>query len=117
MTENGKVVGRKRRSSQEVQRLVREFECSGLRVSEFCRKQGLAASTLRRQLRRRQLGKCETNHSGALVRVEVARRNQGLKSPVRSALEVVLSNGRKIAVWPDFDSGTLERLVGALEKV
>jgi transposase-like protein len=117
MTENGEVVGRKRRSSQEVQRLVTEFESSGLRQSEFCRKEGLGLGTLRRQLKRRQLGKWETNHSGRLVRVELAQRNRELNSPVRSGLEVVLSNGRKIAVWPDFDSGTLQRLVGALEKV
>ena len=36
----------------EVQRLVREFESSGLGQSEFCRKEGLALSTLRRQLKR-----------------------------------------------------------------
>ena len=98
MTENGEVVGRKRRGSQEVQRLVTEFESSGLRQREFCRKQGLALSTLRRQLKRRKLGKCETNHSGPLVRVKLARRNRGLKSPARSGLEVVLSNGRRIEV-------------------
>jgi len=63
------------------------------------------------------VGKCETNHGSRLVRVELARRNRELSGAARRALEVMLSGGRKIAVWPDFDSGTLERLIGALEKV
>jgi transposase-like protein len=117
MTENGEVVVRKRRSSEEVRRLVTEFESSGLGQNEFCRKEGLALSTLRRQLKRRQAGKCQSAAGRGLVRVELARRNRELKSPERCGLEVVLSNGRKIAVWPDFDLGTLERLVGVLEKV
>jgi len=37
--------------------------------------------------------------------------------PLPGPVGMPSSNGRKIAVWPDFDSGTLERLVGALEKV
>jgi hypothetical protein len=106
----------KGRSSQEVQRLVAEFESSGLGQNEFCRKEGLALGTLQRQLKKRHLDKCETPHGGGLVRVELAPRNPELKSPERSALEAVLSKGRKIAVWPDFDSGTLERLFGALWK-
>jgi hypothetical protein len=50
MTENQKVPGRKRRSGEEIKRLVLEFEASGLRQNEFCRNHGLALSTLQRQL-------------------------------------------------------------------
>jgi hypothetical protein len=32
------------------------------------------------------------------------------------ALEVVLTRGRRIEVRPDFDSGTLERLLNVMEK-
>ena len=51
MTENQEVPGRKRRSSEEIKRLVAEFEASGLRQREFCRNHGLALSTLQRQLK------------------------------------------------------------------
>src|SRR5271165_2186041 len=37
-----KSLGRKRRSSEEIKRLVFEFEASGLRQNEFCRNHGLA---------------------------------------------------------------------------
>jgi hypothetical protein len=106
---------RKRRSSEEVRWLLAEFESSGLGQNEFCRKQGLALRTLRRQLKKRHSGKCETIHSSRLVRVELDRRNRELKTEESSALCIGSSaerNGRKIVVWPDFDSSTLERVVG-----
>src|SRR6266481_2567088 len=55
MTEIGEVGVRKRRSRQQIKRLVREFETSGLRRSEFCQKHYLALSTLKRGLRRRRM--------------------------------------------------------------
>jgi hypothetical protein len=44
---------RKRRSREEIKRLVGEFEASGLRLAEFCRHHGLALSILQRHLKRR----------------------------------------------------------------
>jgi hypothetical protein len=41
MTEIGEVSFRKRRSRQEIKRLVAEFETSGLRRGEFCQKHNL----------------------------------------------------------------------------
>ncbi len=55
-----------------MQRLVAEFESSGLGQNEFCRKEGLALSTSRRQMKKRHLDKCETPHGGGLPRVELA---------------------------------------------
>lgn len=117
MTENVEVPGRKRRKREEIRRLVVEFEASGLRQNEFCRNHGLALSTLQRQLKKRRLGKIEAQQGSRLVAVELARRDRDGNRGVGSTLEVVLSHGRRIEVWPDFDSGTLERLVRALEKV
>ena len=48
MIESEEVKVRKRRSSQEIGRLVTEFESSGLRQVEFCKSRGLALSTLQR---------------------------------------------------------------------
>ena len=53
MTESEEVSGRKRRSSAEIQRLVTEFQSSGLRQNEFCRNHGLSLSSLQRQLKKR----------------------------------------------------------------
>ena len=59
MTENQEVPGRRRRSGEEIKRLVLEFEASGLRQNEFCRNHGLALSTLQRRLKRRRSVKGE----------------------------------------------------------
>ena len=64
---------RKRRSSEEIKRLVLEFETSGLRQNEFCRNHGLALSTLQRQLKKASLGQAKGSR---LVAVELARKNE-----------------------------------------
>jgi hypothetical protein len=59
---------RNRRSREEVERLTIEFEASGLRLMEFCRKHGLPPSTLQRHLkRRRSLGNIEAKQDDPLV--------------------------------------------------
>src|SRR5580692_12424739 len=63
MIESQEVSGRKRRSREEIQRLMMEFESSGLRQNEFCRKHGLALSTLQRQLKKRRLDQGEAKSS------------------------------------------------------
>ena len=44
---------RRRRSRQEVEQLIAEYESSGLSRSEFCRERGLSLSTLSRYRKRR----------------------------------------------------------------
>ena len=50
MTAKQEIPERKRRSCDEVKRLVVEFERSGSRPAEFCRNHDLALSTLQRHL-------------------------------------------------------------------
>ena len=88
-----------------------DFESSGLRQNEFCRKHGLALSTLQRQLKKRRLKQGEAK-SSRLVAVQVAR-----KAPTSCALAVVLASGRRIEVQRDFNSETLLRVVEVLEEI
>src|SRR5436853_451815 len=111
MNENQEVPARKRRSSEEVKRLVLEFEASGLRRNEFCRNRGITLITLRRHLKKRGSGECGAKTGSRLVAVELAKWNRNTNSRVASALEVVLPGGRRIAVGQEFDSATLGRLV------
>jgi hypothetical protein len=82
-------------------RQIAEFESSGLEQSEFCRKEGLALSTLRRQLRKRQLGTWEATHGNRLARVELARKLNGFLSIDQGRLkftEYDPSLGRETAI-------------------
>jgi transposase-like protein len=110
------MVPRPRRTREAVQRLVSEFKASGLRASEFCRRHGLAPSTLRRNLKRAGAGSAPAPSGVRFVAVKLNGAAPASK-PASSAagLEVVLARGRRIAVAPGFDVSTLDRLVRALE--
>jgi hypothetical protein len=125
MTANQDIPQRKRRSREEVRRLVVEFEASGSRAAEFCRNHSLALGTLQRHLKRRRLengearsgGELSATVSNRLVTVELAGKNKDGNRRPACALKVVLSSGGRIEVGPDFDSDTFERLVKILERL
>ena len=62
-----------------------EFESSGLRQNEFCRKHGLALSTLQRRLKKRRLDQGEAK-SSRLVAGGVGRQGPGVEITGHSAL-------------------------------
>ena len=107
---------RRRRTREAVQRLVSDFQTSGLRPMEFCHRHGLAPSTLRRNLRKQAVAQ---NKAASRVRLVAVKLNgapgAATKDTAPSGLEVVLAGGRRIAVGPGFDVTTLGRLVRALE--
>ena len=115
MNENHEVQLRRRRSREEVKRLVVEYEASGARVNDFCWNHDLAPGVLQRHLKMRRLSKVESREANRLVAVALVEANGNAKTSSGCALEVVLSSGRRIGVRPDFDSGTLERLLQILE--
>jgi transposase-like protein len=117
MTEIGKVGVRKRRSRQEIKRLVREFETSGLRRSEFCQKHNLAPGTLQRGLKRRRMEVDGQSESKRLVEVKVAGIQRNSSGAEACSLEVVLAEGRRIEVRRDFDAETLARLIRTIEEI
>ena len=106
---------RRRRSRQEVEQVVAEYESSGLSRIEFCRERGLALSTLGRYRSRQQ--REAAAGSNALLAVEVCGRAPAPIAGTSSALAVVLRSGRRIEVGRGFDTGVLEQLVRALEGV
>jgi hypothetical protein len=79
-------VVRKRRSRLEVQRLVAEFEASGLTRDAFCQQRGLSLATLDKYRRRVQMG--VRSGSGPLLPVEVVS-----SSPARDAHRDAGSDG------------------------
>jgi hypothetical protein len=106
----------KRRTREEVQKLMEDFRHSGMRRIDFCRDKHLSLSTLARHLR-----KSKEQHRGhkkpitaTLVPVEIAEGKRSLRT-LDSGLTVVLLCGRKVEVQANFDVLTLHRLLTALE--
>jgi transposase-like protein len=116
MTEPEELKPRRRRTRQEVQRLVSEFGTSGLSRGEFCRIHGVTLSTLQRGLRRERTKSGEIQRDGKkLVRVKVIGGSGTADREGRCAMAVVLAKGRRIELSRDFDAAQLRRLVEALE--
>ena len=107
---------RHRRRREEVERLVEEYESSGLGRQEFCKKHGLSLSTLNRHRKRKQL-RLETNRPGRLIPVEISETKQPHAKEGCGELLVWLSGGRRIEVRGGFDPKVLEQLVRVLEQV
>ena len=114
MTDEQSVIG-KRRTSAQIEQIVREFKSSGLNITQFCQQQGLRQGALYRYLKR--LGRENDRGGGAngLVAVEVAGKPPIGGHAGSCGLSVVLANGRRIAVSAGFDAATLQRLVQVLE--
>jgi transposase-like protein len=111
---------RRRRTREEVGRLVSQFLASGLSAAEFCRSAGLAPSTLRRRLNKQRATQGKPVAGVRLLAVKLngaqgrpAKTEAGAFPP--AALEVRLGSGRCIGVAPGFDGTTLSRLVQLLE--
>ena len=97
------------RSQAEAERLVRDFEQSGLSRKVFCTGRGVALHTLdyyrhRNRVRRR------VADEERLVPVELID-----PTPVSGRLRVELANGRRIVVEAGFDASDLKRLLAVLE--
>lgn len=96
-----------RRSRAEVDRLVAEYESSGLSRQEFCLKQGLALATLDRYRKRRRQQREPSSGNSRLIKVELSSTQQVDGNSQGSELAVVLSGGRRIEVRRGFDADAL----------
>jgi hypothetical protein len=115
---NGVVRGLGRRSRAEAERLVSEFEQSGLRRKEFCATRGLNVHTLDAWRKR----VAQSGSSEKIVPVEIIEDRAAsigsmqTGSKVRNGqFRIVLAQGLRIEVEPGFDAAELRRLITALD--
>ena len=116
MSESEVVSKVSRRSRSEADRLVLEFERSGMTRTAFCRTHGVSAHTLD-YYRRMRRGKMDA--TARLVPVELVAGCGG-ESPAagpshHARLRVELRNGRQIVVEEGFSAALLKSVVAALE--
>ena len=113
MSEAGSV--RRRRSRVEVEKLVAEYDASGLTRDVFCQQRGLSVVTLDKY--RRRVQKWAQSGAGPMLPVEVVL-STGSNCAARGygVLVVESRSGRRIEVGRGFDAETLERLLTILDK-
>jgi hypothetical protein len=91
-----------RRKEEEIRTVVEEYRASGLTRVEYCRRSGVALSTLSNY--------CRRHKSSGLIRVNV---EDTPGQPARFAL--VLAGGRRIEIGSQFSDVELMRLIRAVE--
>jgi hypothetical protein len=108
---------------------IAAWQASQLSQAAFCRREGISLHSFRAwlyqpdrrrarhdwQVRQHQAG--PSNAAPTFVELRVAGEPTAAEAlaPVAGTLEVVLRNGRRIAVAPGFDDGTLRQLLRLLE--
>jgi transposase-like protein len=113
-------LGRRRRSREEAERLVWEYERSGMTRGAFCRQHGLSVATLDKYRQRcRPNGPADADavrprrSSVRLVAVDLVDRvavSSGLSG--EATLFVELDGGRRIGVAAGFNAATSRPLIG-----
>jgi hypothetical protein len=104
--------------------LLHEFRRSGLTQAEFCRRRGLSLHTFRKHLYRRPAPKPSPSNSLPADAADHFLPVTVLPDPIpvttavasRQPLELLLGNGRRIAVAPGFDPTTLRQLIATVEE-
>jgi len=118
---------RRRRSREEADRLVMEFEQSGLTRRIFCRQHGLCVATLGNYRRQRAYGPGQAQDAApaptscpafTFVPVELVERSSPHRQTADdvASLHIELAGKRRIAVTAGFDAATLTRLIAVLEQ-
>lgn len=99
-----------------------DFRRSGLTHAEFCRRRGISIHSFRKHLYRNTSPKPDHTDLPALARVETPFVPVTIlpgpdSTPLHSHqhLELILPNGRRIAVPPGFDPATLRLLIVVAE--
>jgi hypothetical protein len=106
-------LGRKWRSREAAEELVREFEASGLRRKQFCAERGLSTYTLDLYRKRFRLAEGGAEPKGGLVRLQLSA---GEQARGKSGLQLVLSGGLRVEIAEGFDEATLKRLLAVIEQ-
>ena len=118
MNANGAVAVCRRRDSAEGARLVADFNHSGLGRKEFCVLHGLSVHTLDAWRRRVTRSGSREN----IVPVEIVEDRRASMGSMQAGrfvrdgqFRVVLAQGLRIEIEPNFDAAELRRLIAALD--
>jgi hypothetical protein len=104
--------------------LLNDFRRSGLTQAEFCQRRGISIHSFRKRLYQARTPKpIPANHTSSDAAAHFLPVTL-LTDPIpataaaasRQTLELLLNNGRRIAVAPGFDPQTLRQLIAVVEE-
>ena len=107
---------------QRWRQTVARWRASGLRVRDFCDREGLSEPSFY-QWRRRLAQEIEAPSTppdrGRFLPVRIVDSTSAaaVPAPASTTIDVILGNGRRLAVHPGFPASTLLQLVQLLEEL
>jgi hypothetical protein len=99
----------KKNGGERSERLVGDFERSGLRRREYCEREGIAITTLDYHVRRRRMVRAAVKLTP--VTVTTGPATMAAMTGAQGGFTLVLSNGRRIETGWDFSENQLARLI------
>jgi hypothetical protein len=103
--------------------LLNDFRRSGLTHAEFCQRRGISIHSFRKRLYQAPTPKPTTANllpsegvAPHFLPVTITPDPTPANPASRQPLELLLDNGRRIAVAPGFDPQTLRRLIATVEE-
>jgi hypothetical protein len=102
--------------------LLSDFRRSGLTHAEFCQRRGLSIHSFRKRLYRGPVSKpapanpSSSDAAAHFLPVTILPDPIPATAASREPLELLLGNGRRIAVAPGFDPQTLRQLIAVVEE-
>jgi hypothetical protein len=102
--------------------LLSEFRRSGLTQAEFCERRGISIHSFRKHLYQVPVPKATpanplpSDHAAHFLPVTVLPDPIHANAASLQPLELLLGNGRRIAVAPGFDPHTLRQLIAVVEE-
>jgi hypothetical protein len=98
----------RKNNGERSERVVSDYERSGLRRRDYCERHGIALTTLDYHVRRRRMNRAAAN----LVPVSVTPGSiAATKGLGERGFALVLGNGRRIETGWNFDENQLTRLI------
>lgn len=106
-----------KRTAEDVERLLKGYEASGLSRQQYCQREGFPVTTLdyyRQRSRRKAAAKRRAGASG-LVKVKVKQEPAAVQA--QRVFTLTLANGRRIESGWSFGDADLTRLIRIAEAV
>ena len=102
--------------------LLNDFRRSGLTQAEFCQRRGISIHSFRKRLYQAPTPKptpanhLSSNAAAHFLPVTILTDPIPATAASRQPIELLLDNGRRIAVAPGFDPQTLRQLIAVVEE-
>jgi hypothetical protein len=105
------------RTAEDMERMLTEYEQSGITKRQYCEQQGLPLSTFDYHWQRRRKKQQIAAAGQQLVKVQLESEHSGFDDKKANGFTLVLAKGRRIEIGWHYSEQNLARLIRIVEAV